>query len=187
LLQGQISFSNLLELLPKIVCIPPSQVMDHMEKHAKQIPEDQILMDEILLMDEMYQRPFQYLLRYKQKLDLDRFFYKTPTPDALLCLKTLLQYCSIEDPSWSELSHFSKFLNTQLHDCERSYYLNMEDIEGINQAELAQLKIFGFKHFVVRFMIRMSQDFATPSLKLDDDNLHRDDENELFELQQLRR
>ena len=189
--KGQISFSNLLDLLPKDTCLSPSQVMEYMQKHGNQKPVDRILMDETLLMDEMYQRPFQYLLRYKKKLDLDRFFYKTTIPDAFECLKTLLQYCSIEDPSWSELSHFSKFLNTQLYDCERSYYLNMEEIEGINLRELDRLKIFGFKQFVVKFMIRMSQDFATPSLKINEDiqqrNDREDDENDLFELHQLRR
>ena len=185
--QGQVSFSNLLELLPSITCISPIQVLDHMKDHGNQKPDDQILMDETLLMNEIYQRPFQYLLRYKQELDLDRFSYKTPTPDALLCLQTLLQYCSIENPSWSELSHFSKFLNTQLHDCERSYYLNIEDL-GLRQKDINEYKIFGFKLFAVKFMIRMSQDFATPSLKTNEEEQEKENrENVLFELHQLRR
>ena len=158
-----------------------------MKDHGNQKPDDQILMDEILLMSDTYQRPFQYLLRYKQELDLDRFSYKTPTADGLLCLQTLLQYCSIENPSWSELSHFSKFLNTQLHDCERSYYLNIEDL-GLKQKDINEFKIFGFKQFVVKFMIRMSQDFATPSLKTNEEGQEKEDQNNVvFELHQLRR
>ena len=163
--------------------------MDYLQENVgNPEPNDQILMDRTLLHHEMYQRPFQYLLRFTQKLDLDRFSYKVATPDALNCLKTLLQYCSIDDPSWSELSHFSKFLNTQLHDCENSYYLNMEDIEGFSQREAAQYKIFGFKQFAVRFMIRMSQDFATPSLKINEGVQDEEKkENDVFELHQLRR
>ena len=153
-----------------------------MKYHGNQEPDDQILMDEFLLLHEIYQRPFQYLYRYKEELDLDRFFYKAPTPDALLCLQTLLQYCSNKNLSWSELSNFSKFLNTQLRDCERSYYLNIEHL-GMKQKDIDECKIFGFKHFVVKFMIRMSQDFATPLSNTIEEN----QENVLSELYQLRR
>ena len=135
-------------------------------------------MDAILLRSDMYQRPFQYLRLYSANEDMDHFTYTTPDEDPFECLNTLLGHCSLTSPSWSELSHFSKFLNTQLANCEQSVFCNLEALG-------ADSGFGGFKKFVVQFMIRMSQDFATPSLYVDDEDENRD--VGLLELHQLRR
>ena len=56
----------------------------------------------------------------------------------------------LEDPSWAELYYFVKFLNTQLMACERSVYCDEAMIADRSQG------VYGFKSFVVKFMIRMA-------------------------------
>ncbi len=59
------------------------------------------------------------------------------------------RHCGVEDPSWSELRHFSHFLSIQLDDCQSSVFCDpaYHDIES---------GFTGFKTFVVRFMIKMA-------------------------------
>ena len=165
-----------------MTCLSPVDVRETLQENSNQTkPEDLVFMDAILLESEMYQRPSQYLRHYSRNESLDGFEYLGPRLNSLECLNTLLRYCSVESPSWSELSHFSKFLNTQLRDCEGSDFCNPQILGD---------EFRGFKQFVVRFMIRMSQDFATPSLDVDDDNEANNMETEdanLLELHQLRR
>jgi hypothetical protein len=71
------------------------------------------------------------------------------------CLKTILHYCGIRDPSWSEVLHFVRFLDLQLSSCEESVYCDQA---------LVGNDLPGLKAFVVKFMIHMSRDFATSSL-----------------------
>ena len=56
----------------------------------------------------------------------------------------------LEDPSWAELHYFVQFLNTQLMACEHSVYCNEAVISDRSQG------VYGFKSFVVKFMIRMA-------------------------------
>ena len=58
------------------------------------------------------------------------------------------RYCGVEDPSWSEIRHFAKFLDLQLECCENSVFCDEEFIRDI---------MTGLKGFVVKFMIRMSR------------------------------
>ena len=156
-------------------------MLGRLKENATCPPSDHILMDEKLLLHDMYQRPYQYLSKFMQQENLDDFKYKNPIHNALECLQTLLKYCSVEDPSWSELSHFSKFLNTQLRDCENSVYCD-QDLAG----EYSHLA--GLKNFAVKFMIKMSQDFATPSLNTEAQAFEKlENKNDVFELHQLRR
>ena len=168
-------------MFPNVHCVSPKNVLGYLEDNATCPPSDHILIDEKLLLCDVYQRPYQYLLKLKQQKNLDDFKYENPIPNAFKCLQTLLKYCSVEDPSWSELNHFSKFLNTQLRDCENSVYCN-QNLAG-NYSCLA-----GLKKFVVKFMIRMSQDFATPSLNTETKAFEKlENENDVFEMHQLRR
>ena len=64
-------------------------------------------------------------------------------------------YCGLKDPSWSEINHFIKFLDVQLQSCELSVFCDSKLTGDI---------FSGLKGFVVKFMIRMSRDFATSSL-----------------------
>ncbi|XP_076815738.1 E3 ubiquitin-protein ligase rnf213-alpha-like isoform X2 [Clavelina lepadiformis] len=182
------SFTNMLSFLPSVTCLSPIEVKDHLTNANPDVTPNHICMDAQLLKSEMYQRPYQYLLHYKARHNLDKFTYKKPIENPSECLQTLLAYCSMKNPSWLELSHFSKFLNVQLNDCEKSVFLDAALADTNQPIRRGDVGLFGFKEFVVRFMIRMSQDFATPSLNVDeDDDIANGDENDVFELHQLRR
>ena len=62
----------------------------------------------------------------------------------------------MKNPSWREIKHFVEFLSIQLQSCEESVYCNEELVGDV---------LAGLKYFIVKFMIRMSKDFATPSLE----------------------
>lgn len=62
----------------------------------------------------------------------------------------------MKNPSWREIKHFVEFLSIQLQSCEESVYCNEALVGDV---------LAGLKSFVVKFMIRMSKDFATPSLE----------------------
>ena len=54
------------------------------------------------------------------------------------------------DPSWVELYRFTSFLDTQLKASEHSIYCDESIVGDASQG------VYGFKSFVVKFMIRMS-------------------------------
>ena len=64
--------------------------------------------------------------------------------------------CGIPDPSWSEIRHFVSFLNSQLRDCEKSFYCDMQLMRTVLEGSNV-LNLEGFRSFVVRFMIQMSR------------------------------
>ena len=55
--------------------------------------------------------------------------------------------CGVVDPSWMELKHFLNFLDAQFEDCERSIFCNVA----------CKNELPGFKAFVVKFMLKMSE------------------------------
>ncbi len=120
---------------------------------------DDPLMDDQEFKSEAYQRPYQYLQRFYNGVNLDAFMYQGIEGTHVECLQMLFVYCGIVDPSWAELRNFSWFLNLQLQDCERSVFC---DVSFIGDT------LLGFKNFVVDFMILMAKDFATPSLSISD-------------------
>lgn len=122
------------------------------------------LMDDEYFRSEAYQRPYQYLKRFHEDIDLDNFTFSGVEGSHTECLQMLFFYCGIIDPSWAELRNFAWFLNLQLRDCETSTFCNM-DIVGDT--------LRGFRKFVVDFMILMAKDFATPSLNISDQSLGR--------------
>lgn len=122
------------------------------------------LMDDEYFRSEAYQRPYQYLKRFHEEIDLDNFTFSGVEGSHAECLQMLFFYCGIIDPSWAELRNFAWFLNLQLRDCETSIFCNM-DIVGDT--------LRGFRKFVVDFMILMAKDFATPSLNISDQSLGR--------------
>lgn len=122
------------------------------------------LMDDEYFRSEAYQRPYQYLKRFHEGVDLDNFTFSGVEGSHTECLQMLFFYCGIVDPSWAEVRNFTWFLNLQLQDCETSIFCNM-DIVGDT--------LRGFRKFVVDFMILMAKDFATPSLNISDQSLGR--------------
>ncbi|NXU46913.1 RN213 ligase, partial [Drymodes brunneopygia] len=67
---------------------------------------------------------YQYLSRYKQKKNLDRFTFHPGMFEVSEreCLECLMEFCERKDPSWTELSNFTHFLSFQLRKCEQSVF-----------------------------------------------------------------
>lgn len=117
------------------------------------------LMDDQEFRSEGFQRPYQYLTRFHNGVNLDEFTYRGVEGSHIECLQMMFVYCGIVDPSWAELRNFAWFLNLQLRDCETSVFCD---------ATFTGDTLQGFKNFVVDFMILMAKDFATPSLSISD-------------------
>ncbi|XP_032428579.1 E3 ubiquitin-protein ligase rnf213-alpha-like isoform X2 [Xiphophorus hellerii] len=152
------------DVFPKVFCRPPKEVMA-LEKQKEEnfsTDNDDPLMDDEYFGSEAFQRPYQYLTRFHNNENLDKFTYKGIEGSHSHCLQIFLFYCGVLDPSWAELCNFVSFLNLQLQACENSVFCNVEFVGDTLQ---------GFKNFVVEFMILMSKDFATPSLCITDESL----------------
>lgn len=149
-------------MFPFIFCRPPTEVVNHEMGNRDDLTNgngDDPLMDDQIFRSEAFQRPYQYLRRFHNRLDLDSFMFKGVEGSHVECLQIFLLYCGVSDPSWAELRNFVWFLNLQLRDCEKSVFCN--------PAVTGDL-LTGFKTFVVDFMILMAKDFATPSLSISD-------------------
>ncbi|KAM9843458.1 E3 ubiquitin-protein ligase rnf213-alpha-like [Aulostomus maculatus] len=160
--QTQTVKSSFTDVFPNIVCRPPKEVlMIEMRKleYPNIVSSEDPMMDDQEFRSEAFQRPYQYLMRFHNHIDLDTFTYQSFEGTHVECLQMLLMHCGIMDPSWAELRNFAWFLNHQLKDCETSFFCD---------ASLTGDTLAGFKTFVVDFMILMAKDFATPSLSISD-------------------
>lgn len=174
-----------LDLFPAVKCVSPMRVLDLLEHPSSgrlsEMKEEQFDRDK--LKSEAFQRSYQYLSRYKRKKDLDRFLFIPERTEGTEeeCLKLLLEFCGRHNPSWTELSNFTHFLNFQLSKCEKSVFCSPAAGEDFQ----------GFKTFVVKFMITMSKDFAVPSLDISDESVpsaeNDEEENSIIRQYQLRR
>ncbi|XP_045076975.1 E3 ubiquitin-protein ligase rnf213-alpha-like isoform X2 [Coregonus clupeaformis] len=154
--------STFLDVFPNVFCRPPKEVLDlemRMLEDPSFVKLEDPLMDDQEFRSEAYQRPYQYLTRFHNHIDLDTFMYNGVEGTYVECLQMLFMFCGIMDPSWAELRNFAWFLNLQLQDCETSVFCD---------ASFTGDTLQGFKNFVVDFMILMAKDFATPSLSISD-------------------
>ncbi|XP_034715873.1 E3 ubiquitin-protein ligase rnf213-beta isoform X2 [Etheostoma cragini] len=160
---------GLLDILPTIYCRPPKEVMQVLASRGGLKQTFDPLMDEQEFCSEGIQRPLQYLKLYSSNQNLDRFHYQEGSRkgNPMECINHFLSYCGMQDPSWAELKNFSWFLNVQLKDCENSIFCDPDFLAD---------QLPGFKGFIVKFMIRMARDFASPSLNTSDESpmLHVD-------------
>uniref|UniRef100_W5N5V3 RING-type E3 ubiquitin transferase n=1 Tax=Lepisosteus oculatus TaxID=7918 RepID=W5N5V3_LEPOC len=157
------SKQGLLDILPTILCRPPKEVrtLELMRRQGTLQRSLDPLMDMQVFASDGVQRPYQYLKRYNGKQSLDDFTYQKGfiEGDPSDCLYYLLAYCGVKDPSWTELRNFTWFLNLQLNDCENSLFCDPVFVGN---------HLLGFKSFIVKFMILMARDFATPSMDVSD-------------------
>ncbi|XP_064403130.1 E3 ubiquitin-protein ligase RNF213-like isoform X2 [Halichondria panicea] len=146
---------NLLNLLPTVHCTSPRDVA---LTRQQQLGADVLGMDDNEFKGATIQRVYQYLRRHAGGHNLDTFSYQGGSVEGKVqdCLKIILSKCGIRDPSWAEIHYFVKFLDIQLNLCENSVFCNEALVGDV---------MSGLKGFVVKFMIRMSQDFSTPSLE----------------------
>ena len=153
----QPSTRQLVQQFPYFHCLQPNDILNQ----QKCLNPYFVGFNESILSNTEFQRVFSYLSNLQSidsKTDLDSFVY-TPdlvSKDYALIVKEIIRQCGIRDPSWTEISYFVKFLNKQLADCEKSSFCQM--------AAMGR-EWRGFKSFVLRLMIHMSRDFATPSLE----------------------
>nr|XP_046232923.1 E3 ubiquitin-protein ligase rnf213-beta [Scatophagus argus]XP_046232924.1 E3 ubiquitin-protein ligase rnf213-beta [Scatophagus argus] len=153
---------GLLDILPTIHCRPPKDVKQMLAGRGVLTKFDP-LMDEQEFCSEGIQRPYQYLKLYSMNQNLDHFKYQEGSRmgDPSDCIYHFLSYCGMQDPSWAELKNFSWFLNVQLRDCENSIFCDPDFLAD---------HLPGFKGFIVKFMILMARDFASPSLNTSDES-----------------
>ena len=156
---------SLLTILPYVKCLTPAETLKYV-RECTELPKNvcPVLFDSEILMSDTIQRPCQYLQIHNSTKNFDHFEFKSPhfggkTVDVKSCLELLLKHLEHNNPSWSEIIHFSSFLNNQLIDCEHSSFCNIA---------LTGDLLPGFKSFVIKFMIQMSHDFALPSLEISD-------------------
>ncbi|XP_041812142.1 E3 ubiquitin-protein ligase rnf213-alpha [Chelmon rostratus] len=166
--QAQTVNSTFTEVFPNIFCRPPKEVL-MLEMRKREDPTiesmDDPLMDDEEFRSAAFQRPYQYLTRFYNHINLDVFTYRGVEGSHVECLQMLLMYCGIVDPSWAELRNFAWFLSLQLQDCETSVFCD---------ATVTEDTLTGFKTFVVDFMILMAKDFASPSLSISDQSPGRE-------------
>uniref|UniRef100_A0A8C1VS82 RING-type E3 ubiquitin transferase n=1 Tax=Cyprinus carpio TaxID=7962 RepID=A0A8C1VS82_CYPCA len=156
--------NGFLRALPTIFCRPPKDVkaLEIKRKEGEYTSLDP-LMDSEEFKSEAIQRPYQYLRRFNGNVNLDRFEYQAQSVegDPVDCLHHLLSNYGLKDPSWAELKHFTWFLNLQLKDCENSLFCDPNFLAD---------NLSGFKDFIVKFMIHMARDFASPSIDISDES-----------------
>ncbi|XP_058026835.1 E3 ubiquitin-protein ligase RNF213 isoform X2 [Ahaetulla prasina] len=154
---------SFLDVFPQITCRSPKEVLGNSIQENLFHDSSDPGVDQGMFCSEAFQRPFQYLIRENRHENLDAFRYRKGSVEGTPgeCLQLFLIYCGVLDPSWSELRNFAWFLNLQLKNCETSVFCN---------ADFVQDTLQGFKNFVVKFMILMAKDFATPSLNISDES-----------------
>ncbi|CAC5425101.1 RNF213 [Mytilus coruscus] len=181
-----------LDILPHVMCRSPQESLEILNdvRRPPDYTDHDRLFDGIEFKSPTFQRPYQYLKRLDTNCRLDDVNANIPEEDKKQCLNTLLRHCGIRDPSWSELHHFVSFLNKQLQDFEVSAFCGLAAVEDLP----------GFAKFVLRFLIQMSRDFSTRSLKVseespiqmlqrqvsDEEEENKDDDN-VIQLYQMRR
>lgn len=166
---------GLLDILPTIHCRPPKEVKQLLLVNRGMLTQRTLdpLMDEEEFSSEGIQRSYQFLKLFNSNQNLDLFKYQEGSKmgDPIDCLHHLLANCGMQDPSWAELKNFTWFLNVQLKDCENSIFCDPDFLAD---------QLPGFKGFIVKFMILMARDFASPSMQISDQSplLHFDDNTE---------
>ena len=153
---NMIDLEKFVKIFPMINCLQPNDAL------STKADNQNNTIDLIAIADEQ-SRVNEYLKRLETGSNLDKFLYtkeqqQARQQDKIIQdnIKYSLQQCGIDQPSWCELRNFVNFLNNQLTDCDNSDFCK----SGLMGEDWK-----GFKSFVVKFMLQMSKDFATPSLR----------------------
>ena len=150
---------NFLPLFPDWQCLDPRAALKYL-KTQKELPIGTHItdFDRQEMNSTKYLRVFSCLTNSTSKRRsqiIETNNHQTNIPVELL--DVLLKNCSIRNPSWNVLKHFTFFLNNQLEACEKNIYCN--------QMVSVDSSWKGLKEFLIDFMVLMSRDFTTPSLK----------------------
>ncbi|XP_030632563.1 E3 ubiquitin-protein ligase rnf213-alpha-like [Chanos chanos] len=171
----------LLEMFTTVRCLSPKDTEEQLSGSTNYTEKEFQAMDDSEFRSEAFQRTYQYLKHFKQnELEQFKFDPKKCADSPKEWLECILHFCEIKDPSWVELRNFTHFLNVQLEKCENSVFCS----------DILKNDLTGFRAFVVKFMITMSQDFTMPSLRTSDESDlsgRTEDEDILSEYQIKRR
>ncbi|XP_060597666.1 E3 ubiquitin-protein ligase rnf213-alpha-like [Ruditapes philippinarum] len=162
---------QMLSILPDLTCRSPEECLRAYtenklkgEVSTKSAVNGQNVSDQLFdkeeFGNEVFQTPFQYLIRLEENKAFEDIHPDKTEGSPESCLRILLRYCGVHDPSWAELRHFVWFLNTQLNDFRANIFL------GQAAADLLP----GFSKFTLKFLIQMSKDFSTRSLKISEES-----------------
>ena len=165
--------------LPAHLCGSPLQALRVQEKKKTPAPNEPQL-ETLEFQTLPFQRVYAYLQRFmfgSDALDHFKFFAGRTIGDPRQCLIHLMRHCGVQDPSWLVLRNFVHFLDVQLRDCEQSVFCD---------TNLVGEELSGFRSFVVRLMMRMSKDFATPSMA-DTSEKEEEDEDDMTRYELRRR
>ncbi|XP_052239407.1 E3 ubiquitin-protein ligase rnf213-alpha-like [Dreissena polymorpha] len=148
-------------ILPEVTCRSPKECKSIYanERPIDYSPTDQ-LFDDQQFKSLQFQRTFQYLQRLKLGKSMSDVNPARVEGNKQNALSILLECCGAKDPSWSELTHFVRFLNKQLSDYEQNVFVG----------PLVAGDLPGFANFVLRFLLQMSKDFATQSFNMSDES-----------------
>ena len=135
--------------------------------------------DNAIINTDDFQRPHQYLNRIDTNQDVSNYTFETgrDRADPNVVIRTLKQWSGLRNPTWAQLSNFSRFLNEQLESCEKNFFVNAGDFPG-------------FKNFLIRHcLVKMAQDFALPSLSISDNSplFGLEEHQRNYEVHQIRR
>ncbi|XP_067940322.1 E3 ubiquitin-protein ligase rnf213-alpha-like [Watersipora subatra] len=147
------SAHEVIDFFPTIQCITPQEAY---KLYLTQPDASFIGFDREVLKDERWQLVLNHL-NCKQNKHQDFSFPPNATvsnPKEAIIL--LLRNCGLLDPTWSELCHYVNFLSSQLTKVLESAFCGAAFKEELP----------GFKTFVINFMLKMAEDFATRSLKI---------------------
>ena len=166
---------SVMEVLPTLRCLTPVETLQVLT-NQNELKADicPMLFDEKTLQSHVIQRPCQYLECLNRLNSFEAFTYPGAHIAAKQCLELLISHIENTNPTWSEVTHFASFLNTQLMDCEKSSFCDVT---------LVGEDLPGFKTFVVKFMIQMSHDFALRSLNISDCSTLKMNKNNQAEFQ----
>nr|XP_039261340.1 E3 ubiquitin-protein ligase rnf213-alpha-like isoform X1 [Styela clava] len=164
-------------VIPLIIkMIPEDKYEEFKSIHDEEGLQNIMLMAYKKFISSTFQRPYQYLKHAAVKdINLDDFQYREPEGNQEDCIETFLNSYVSDNPTWAQLRHFASFMNVQLKNCEECIFCQKVSMEGGQIWQDTELR--GLKDFAVKFMIRMSQDFATPSMQIADQSSKDVDEN----------
>ena len=157
--------SRFCNLFPLTLCLQPKQALQKMSE--KTIHDEKTLNDKEFISPD-YQRVITYLHKKERKQSLEGFCYSISDNiynSPVQFLEITLKYSGLNNPSWSELNNFIRYLGQQLLSCEQNIYC---------QQSLSVDEWKGFRTFLINIIIPMSRDIVTLSLSNSHENFDHD-------------
>ncbi|XP_077861744.1 E3 ubiquitin-protein ligase rnf213-alpha-like [Saccoglossus kowalevskii] len=165
-------------ILPRSFCISPQDNVDG------QVIEGgpNIGFDDKTFHSEPIQRVYHHLKIYNtKKEELKHYEFnlsKTRVGDKKDCMEVLIKHCGVENPSWTHINIFVKFMNHTLSNWQTSPFCGLA----------ASSDLPGLRLFVVTFMAIQAKNYASRGMQLSDESFQagqeQDKDLQCFQLKQ---